>query len=93
MEGAHGQKRIVHCGGDATGKYIMEHLNSTLRTDIDIVENRFVYELIIHPTTKKCIGIKAKDENGHNESYFGHQVILAMGALADYFLLHQMILQ
>ncbi|MGE7919056.1 L-aspartate oxidase [Viridibacillus sp. NPDC093762] len=85
MEGAHGQKRIVHCGGDATGKYIMEHLNSTLRTDIDIVENRFVYELIIHPTTKKCIGIKAKDENGHNESYFGHQVILAMGGIGGLF--------
>ncbi|MFJ9465729.1 L-aspartate oxidase [Viridibacillus arvi] len=85
MEGAHGQKRIVHCGGDATGKHIMEHLNSTLRSEIDIVENRFVYELIIHPTTKRCIGIKAKCENGQNESYFGHQVILAMGGIGGLF--------
>ena len=26
MEGAHSQKRILHCGGDATGKHLMDHL-------------------------------------------------------------------
>ena len=69
MEGAHGRNRIVHCGGDATGKYIMDHLFTSIRADIDVVENRFVYELITHPITKKCIGIKTKDEFGHNEIY------------------------
>ena len=46
------RSRIVHCGGDATGKHVVDHLISSLREDIDIVENRFVYELIIHPVTK-----------------------------------------
>ena len=31
MEGAHRQKRIVHCGGDATGKFVMDHLIASLR--------------------------------------------------------------
>ncbi|WP_342512162.1 L-aspartate oxidase [Sporosarcina sp. FSL K6-1522] len=81
MEGAHGRNRIVHCGGDATGKYIMDHLHASLRADIDIIENRFVYELLIDPVTKKCIGIKAKDEEGKNETYQADQIVLAMGGI------------
>ena len=49
MEGAHRQKRIVHCGGDATGKFVIDHLIASLRLDIDLLEDRFVYELILHP--------------------------------------------
>ncbi|MFJ7933504.1 L-aspartate oxidase [Sporosarcina sp. NPDC096371] len=85
MEGAHGRNRIVHCGGDATGTYIMDHLFLSLREDIDVVENRFVYELIIHPVTKKCIGIKAKDEEGNNEMYIADHVVLAMGGIGGLF--------
>ena len=52
LEGAHSLNRIVHCGGDATGKHVVDHLISSLGKNIDIVENRFVYELIVHPLTK-----------------------------------------
>lgn len=85
MEGAHGRKRIVHCGGDATGKHIMDHLLSSLKGNIEVVENRFVYELIVHPLSKKCIGIKAKDEDGNNELYLANHVVLAMGGVGGLF--------
>ncbi|MBE1553669.1 L-aspartate oxidase [Sporosarcina limicola] len=85
MEGAHGRKRIVHCGGDATGKHIMEHLFSTLRLGIYMLENRFVYELIMHPITGKCMGVKVKDEYGNNETYFANTIILAVGGIGGLF--------
>lgn len=81
MEGAHSRKRIVHCGGDATGKHMMEHLIASIRPTIDVIENRFVYELIIHPDSQKCIGIKAKDAAGNNEEYFSEHVVLAVGGI------------
>ncbi len=85
MEGAHGRKRIVHCGGDATGKHVMDHLLSSLKRNIEVIENRFVYELMIHPLSKKCIGVKAKDEDGNNEMYPADHVVLAMGGVGGLF--------
>lgn len=31
MEGAHSERRILHSHGDATGKYMMEHLIGCLK--------------------------------------------------------------
>lgn len=81
MEGAHSRKRIVHCGGDATGKHVMDYLQTTIGRNVDIIEDQFVYELIICPTTKNCIGIKSKDENGKNHHYFASKVVLATGGI------------
>ena len=81
LEGAHSLNRIVHCGGDTTGKHVVEHLITSLRENVDIVENRFVYELIVHPLTKSCIGVKAKDPFGHNETYYANHVVLATGGI------------
>jgi len=85
LEGAHSLSRIVHCGGDTTGQHVVDHLISSLREDIDIVENQFVYELIIHPITKSCIGVKVKDQFGHNEMYYGDNIILATGGIGGLF--------
>ena len=85
MEGAHSQKRILHCGGDATGKHVMEHLHKTLPSNIDVVENQFVFELIIHPITNKCIGVKSKDKHGENYTYFSSNVVLAAGGIGGLF--------
>ncbi|MCG7334742.1 L-aspartate oxidase [Sporosarcina sp. ACRSM] len=81
MEGAHSQNRIVHCGGDATGKHVIDHLMTTLSSHIDVLENRLVYELVIHPLTKKCIGVKVKDNFGNNEVYWSDHVVLATGGV------------
>ncbi|MER2089835.1 MAG: L-aspartate oxidase [Sporosarcina sp.] len=81
LEGAHSLKRIVHCGGDTTGKHVVENLIASLEENVEIIENRFVYELIVHPLTKSCIGVKAKDQFGHNETYYGDHIVLATGGI------------
>ncbi|WP_438318591.1 L-aspartate oxidase [Sporosarcina sp. FA9] len=85
MEGAHSQNRILHCGGDATGKHIMNHLFSEIPPQIAIVENEFVFELILNSDRNKCIGIKSMDENGEVHHYFGQNIILAVGGVGGLF--------
>jgi L-aspartate oxidase len=79
MEGAHSEKRIVHGGGDATGKKLVEYLVSRLKDNIHIQENIFVYELILDEKQKRCIGVKGKTIDGAVHHYFAQHVILATG--------------
>lgn len=81
MEGAHSRKRIVHCGGDATGKHLMDYLHTANGSNVEIIENQFVYELIIQPETNSCIGVKSKDELGRNHIYFANKIVLAVGGI------------
>lgn len=43
LEGAHSEKRIVHAGGDATGKNVIEYLISNLTENVKIEENVFAF--------------------------------------------------
>ena len=66
MEGAHSEKRIVHGGGDATGKNVVEHLISTLKDNVTIDEDVFAYELLLN-ADGRCIGVKAKRPDGNDK--------------------------
>jgi L-aspartate oxidase len=79
MEGAHSEKRIVHGGGDATGKTLIEYLVTGLKSNIEIKEDIYVYELIIDEKQKRCIGVKGKMADGSIHYFFSHHVILATG--------------
>lgn len=79
MEGAHSEKRIVHGGGDATGKTLIEYLVTSLKSNIEIREDMYVYELIIDEKQKRCIGVKGKLTDGSIHYYFANHVILATG--------------
>ncbi|MBS4204395.1 L-aspartate oxidase [Lederbergia citrea] len=79
LEGAHSEKRIVHSGGDATGKNVIDYLISNLTENIKVEENVFAYELIIDHQEKRCIGVKAKDDDGAIHFFYGDYVILATG--------------
>ena len=80
MEGAHSEKRIVHGGGDATGKNVMENLISRLkqRRNITVEENVFAYELLLDSEQTRCIGVKAKT-SGTIRRFYGKHVIIATG--------------
>jgi len=78
MEGAHSEKRIVHSGGDATGKAIVEFLVSQLGSHINVQEDVFVYELILNEPDQ-CIGVKAKHPDGNTEVYYAEHIVLATG--------------
>ncbi len=79
LEGAHREKRIVHCRGDATGKHVMEHLIGLLAENVQIDENVLAYELIMDRGQNRCIGVKAKNQDGAIRCYYGKYVILATG--------------
>ncbi|HWJ78399.1 MAG TPA: L-aspartate oxidase [Niallia sp.] len=78
MEGAHSDNRIVHSGGDATGKRIIGFFHE-LNRHIKIVENVFVYELLVNTSTNTCYGVKAKNENGKSITIYGNHTVLATG--------------
>ena len=74
MEGAHSERRILHSHGDATGKYVTEHLLSQLdNSKIDIVEDTAVVELIIGED-HSCIGVKMMNQKGQVESIYAEQL-------------------
>jgi L-aspartate oxidase len=79
LEGAHGENRIVHSGGDATGKNVIEYLICNLTDNIEVEENVFAYELVVDDHKKQCIGVKAKAEDETIRTFYGDYVILATG--------------
>ncbi|MHC0037499.1 L-aspartate oxidase [Pseudoneobacillus sp. C159] len=79
MEGAHSEKRIIHGGGDATGKTLVEFLVSQLYNKFQIEENIFVYELILDEKRQRCIGVKGKTTDGAIHYYYANHIVLATG--------------
>ncbi|OES44252.1 L-aspartate oxidase [Domibacillus iocasae] len=77
LEGAHSHRRIVHAGGDATGKWAVEHFMSHLPGQVDIREHELAFELIVQD--KVCTGVKTKSRNGKVHQYKADHVILATG--------------
>ncbi len=59
LEGGHSKRRILHAGGDATGKKIVEFLKFAIKDNknIDVYENTFIYDLIVDKNV--CYGAKA----------------------------------
>lgn len=79
MEGAHSEKRIVHGGGDATGKNVMEFLIDKLTKNVTIEENLFAYELLLNTEKNQCIGVKAKKQDGNILVYYCNHIVIATG--------------
>lgn len=79
MEGAHSEHRIVHGGGDATGKNVMEHLISRLPENVIVEEDVFAFELIINEQINRCLGVKTKRSDGSVHFYYGKHIIIATG--------------
>ena len=84
MEGAHSEKRIVHGGGDATGRNMIEFLISTLKENVTIDENVFAYELLLN-NEKHCIGVKAKIQDGTIKNFYSKNTIIASGGCGQLF--------
>ncbi|MCA1012457.1 L-aspartate oxidase [Halobacillus halophilus] len=77
-EGSHNQRRIVHGGGDQTGKRIVEGLIQHLSSNISIYENQFVYELLLDDLGR-CYGVKSKDQENCMHTFTAPYVVLSTG--------------
>jgi L-aspartate oxidase len=74
MEGAHSKRRILHAGGDATGRELVRHFRKKVRgqSNITIVEHEPVHTL--HIEDGRCIGVFT--EKNH---YYSRHTVLASG--------------
>lgn len=85
MEGAHSERRILHSHGDATGKYVIEHLLSKLDySQVDVMEESSAVELIIGED-QSCIGVKAMNREGQIQAIYAEHTVLATGGCGSLF--------
>ncbi len=79
-EGGHSHARIVHAGGDATGREIQRALRRALddHPRITVFENVFVVDLLCAPDGH-VVGALAQTPDGKRSVFSGGQVVLATG--------------
>ncbi len=85
LEAAHSIPRILHAGGDATGKHIEITLSKVVRTlNLPVLEHHMATEII---TEQNCVkGIKVFDcEKGCYEEFGCRYLILASGGAGQLF--------
>ncbi|GEN55028.1 L-aspartate oxidase [Halobacillus faecis] len=77
-EGAHTQNRIIHGGGDQTGKVLMDYLMRSLPPNVQILENHYVFDLLTNDDGR-CFGVKSKHASGVYEFHAPHTVLATGG--------------
>ncbi len=80
LEGGHSKRRVLHAGGDITGRRITEFMAGKILShhNISIFENHQVLEIITD--SGKCAGVSVWDFTTNTEKIFlGGNTILAMG--------------
>ncbi|MBC2185823.1 L-aspartate oxidase [Listeria sp. FSL L7-0253] len=82
LEGAHRLPRILHTGGDQTGKYLTTFLQAQL-TNVQWQEGQMATEIIKH--NEVAIGIHCLDKENQLHTYYGEHIILASGGLGQLF--------
>lgn len=81
MEGAHSKRRIVHAGGDQSGKLLMQYLREETSAKI----TRFVFhqalELMIG--NGRCTGVLVSDRSGKRSVIKARHTVLATGGIGQ----------
>lgn len=82
-EGGHSTRRILHAGGDSTGKDIMKAIRAECkrRENIHIHENMMALELIYENNT--CYGLSALDNEGETYHFSASKTVLATGGIGN----------
>ncbi|ERJ13701.1 L-aspartate oxidase [Haloplasma contractile] len=81
-EGGHTERRILHAGGDATGKELVNSLSNLIlkRENIDVIENSMAVELIVEDNT--CFGAVILDQE-NIVSVYSDYTVLATGGIGE----------
>lgn len=85
LEAAHSIRRILHSGGDATGRCITEALAQKVKenSDITISENTMAVEILVS-AEKECKGIIVYNElTGEHEVVYTSALIIATGGVGQ----------
>lgn len=84
LEGGHSMRRVLHSGGDATGEELVKFVHKLVKKkkNIQILENHYVYRLIIQ--NDECFGVHAYDiKNNESRLIVGKSTIVASGGGAS----------
>jgi L-aspartate oxidase len=81
-EGAHTQNRIVHGGGDQTGKVLIDHLKTTVPENVSVFDYHFVFQLLLNKHGY-CHGVKSKDAQGVVHECYAPDIVLATGGFGQ----------
>ncbi|MCA1056297.1 L-aspartate oxidase [Rossellomorea aquimaris] len=78
MEGAHSMARILHSGGDQTGKLMIDYLMEALNDKVRLVQGEMAFELLTNEKGR-CTGVRTKCEDGSVRVHMATHVVLATG--------------
>ncbi|MDE4084386.1 L-aspartate oxidase [Planococcus maritimus] len=81
MEGAHSHRRIVHAGGDQTGKMLMHYLME--ETSGKITRFAFHQALELRMESGRCAGVLFSDRFGKRSVIHARHVVLATGGIGQ----------
>jgi len=81
-EGGHTEKRVLHCGGDATGEYIMQTLIRKVRekANVRLMENCFLLDVLTTQQGEAC-GVMVT--GGQITQLLAPHVIIATGGIGQ----------
>ena len=82
-EAAHSVERIIHAGGDATGRYM--HYFMMVQNKHELQKNTLVYDLLIE--NGRCYGVKAS-VNYQPTTIYADDVIIASGGVGSLYQLN-----
>ena len=85
LEAAHSVKRILHSGGDATGRGITQALCNAVKNspDITVLENSIAVELLVN-FDQECKGVIIFNElTGEHEIVYTSALVLATGGVGQ----------
>ncbi len=83
QEGAHGKRRILHAGGDATGKALAQCLINRVKNHTTICEGEMAIDLLMQDD--RCVGVWTKNEQGNISYFLAPHTILATGGVGGLF--------
>lgn len=75
-EGAHRMKRILHAGGDATGKNMVSFLFEKLSNRVTFIEHDPVIDLLVYDG--RCVGVQTK-----KGTYMADATVIATGGIGQ----------
>lgn len=83
LEGGHNKRRILHAGGDSTGKEITNFFISLCKKEanIEIFENEYTYKLIVDKDI--CAGLYSwNTKTKENSAFIANTTIMATGGVS-----------
>ncbi|ANU13875.1 L-aspartate oxidase [Planococcus halocryophilus Or1] len=80
-EAAHSTKRILHAGGDQTGKMFLQYFLAVTDDHVKRLPYNSVLELVLRDG--QCVGVCVEDGQGNRSIIQDHHIVLATGGIGQ----------